>query len=382
MDLFSLISAPNPAKVKTGTRPRAAHEVSLLTATANLVIDMEDMTGASGSSGTPSTVEKSPLDFSNEDLPPLITETIRTEEQSTLGGKSLAAMGRGTGTNVSAPATQEVPVHAKGVSDLDPLLYAKPRPAPEQDIAQSSRKVVVAEDPDSEKSTSFTFMVGSLGKSLLEAEADMKDTPKAKNVELGKELEILRVQFYDLQVSNHQLSQQVSTIQAQVTGEERIKVAFEEFNKYEDDRVSSRCAEMDARLDAMSIDFEEELYPHMPTAIAGRRWVIGHGFWLAIMKCAESIELRQVFADVVSTGISKGMSEGFKHGVEHERAMVDLAAIEAYDPEADTKYVTALHALKDLKYPLVDQLEKLKDAPIDVIMASLFLESDSGEDAP
>nr|GEZ14836.1 hypothetical protein [Tanacetum cinerariifolium] len=51
-------------------------------------------------------------------------------------------------------------------------------------------------------------------------------------------------------------------------------------------------------------------------------------------------------------------------------------------PEADTKYVAALHALKDLKYPLVDQLEKLKDAPIDVIMTSLFLESDSGEDTP
>nr|GEX60678.1 hypothetical protein [Tanacetum cinerariifolium] len=31
---------------------------------------------------------------------------------------------------------------------------------------------------------------------------------------------------------------------------------------------------------------------------------------------------------------------------------------------------------------IVDQLEKLKDAPIDVIMASLFLESDSGEDTP
>nr|GFC98294.1 hypothetical protein [Tanacetum cinerariifolium] len=34
--------------------------------------------------------------------------------------------------------------------------------------------------------------------------------------------------------------------------------------------------------------------------------------------------------------------------------------------EADTKYVAALHVLKDLKYPLVDQLEKLKDAPIDL----------------
>nr|GFC78847.1 hypothetical protein [Tanacetum cinerariifolium] len=45
-----------------------------------------------------------------------------------------------------------------------------------------------------------------------------------------------------------------------------------------------RCAELDARLDALSIDFDEELYPHMLTAIAGRRWVIGHGLRLAMMK--------------------------------------------------------------------------------------------------
>nr|GEX03762.1 hypothetical protein [Tanacetum cinerariifolium] len=34
--------------------------------------------------------------------------------------------------------------------------------------------------------------------------------------------------------------------------------------------VEQRCAKMDARMDAMSIDFDEELYPHMLTAIAGR----------------------------------------------------------------------------------------------------------------
>ncbi|GJX17310.1 hypothetical protein Tco_0218142 [Tanacetum coccineum] len=80
MDLFNLISAPNPAKVKTGTRPRAAHEVPLLTAMANHVIDM-DTTGGSGSLGTPSNVEKSPLDFTDEDLPPPNTEGVGTEEQ-------------------------------------------------------------------------------------------------------------------------------------------------------------------------------------------------------------------------------------------------------------------------------------------------------------
>nr|GEY39626.1 hypothetical protein [Tanacetum cinerariifolium] len=161
---------------------------------------------------------------------------------------------------------------------------------------------------------------------LLEAEVGIKDTAEAKNVKLVMEWKA------------------------------SAPTAFEEFKKYEDDRVSSQCAKIDARLDALSIDFDEELYPHILTAIMGHRWVIRHGLRLAIMK--------------------------LKHGLEHMRAMVDLAAIEACNPEADTKYVAALHALKDLKYPIVDQLEKFKDAPIDVIMSSLFLESDSGEDAP
>ncbi|GKF31326.1 hypothetical protein Tco_0101124 [Tanacetum coccineum] len=106
---------------------------------------------------------------------------------------------------------------------------------------------------------------------LLEAEVDMKKVAEAKNADLAKELESLCAQFSDLQVNNNQLSQQVSNLQAQVTGEERIKATFEEFKKYEDDKVKQRCAEMDARLDALSIDFNGELYPHMLTAIAGLR---------------------------------------------------------------------------------------------------------------
>nr|GFB68925.1 hypothetical protein [Tanacetum cinerariifolium] len=69
--------------------------------------------------------------------------------QSTLGGKLLASMVIGTGTTVSAPATQEILVYTEGVSDLDLLSFSK--------------KAVVTKDPDSEKSTSFTFMVGSPG---------------------------------------------------------------------------------------------------------------------------------------------------------------------------------------------------------------------------
>ncbi|GKE89077.1 hypothetical protein Tco_1566552, partial [Tanacetum coccineum] len=148
-------------------------------------------------------------------------------------------------------------------------------------------------------------------------------------------------------------AEQVSTLQAQIIGEERIKAAFKDFKRLEDEKVEQRCTKMDARLDALSINFDEELYPHMLTAISGRRWVIGHGLRLAVMKCTESTELRQAFADVVSTGIVKGRGEIHR----------------------------SLYCLKDMKYPLVDQLEQLKDAPIDLLITSLHLESDTGEDA-
>ncbi|GKF29438.1 hypothetical protein Tco_0095780, partial [Tanacetum coccineum] len=82
IDLFNLISAPNPVKVKTGTRPRAAHEVSLLTATATRVIDMEEVTEALESSGIPSPVKKSPLDFADEDPLPVISEGVGTGSQA------------------------------------------------------------------------------------------------------------------------------------------------------------------------------------------------------------------------------------------------------------------------------------------------------------
>nr|GEU35517.1 hypothetical protein [Tanacetum cinerariifolium] len=103
----------------------------------------------------------------------------------------------------------------------------------------------------------------------LETEAEMKKAAEDKSVGLIKELEDLRARFSDLQVSNEHLSQQVATLQEQVSGEEKLKASFEEFKRYEDERVEQGCAELDARLDALSIDFDEELYPHMLTAIAG-----------------------------------------------------------------------------------------------------------------
>ncbi|GJZ77738.1 hypothetical protein Tco_0642410, partial [Tanacetum coccineum] len=414
MDLFNLISAPNPTKVKTETRPRAAHEVPLLTVTENCMIDMEDPVATATSSETPSLMDKSPLDFLSEDPPPMITNKGETEDQDptvvpqevpsaentkvvpkvnlekeiatmrppinkkrrkrdqstmeanappkvlrkdhasvyptqdTRGGKSLAAMGIFQENGHRDPYRRchyyggKHPVLRGEQGDRtlpSPLLGH--RAVREKEIKRlgeevESLKVVEMEVHGLRNQTKNL-------KTLLEAEVDMKKATEAKYGELAKELESLR---------------------AKVIGEERIKATFEEFKKYEDNKVEQRCAEMDARLDKLSVDIDEELYPHMLKTIAGRCWVIGHILRLAVMKCAKSSEIRQAFANIVSAGLAKGVSEGLKYDIEHGKASRDLADVEAYDPEANNKLVKALQDLKDLKYPMVDQLEKLKDAPI------------------
>nr|GFB88516.1 hypothetical protein [Tanacetum cinerariifolium] len=246
---------------------------------------------------------------------------------------------------------------------------------------QAAAKVCCSSGSPRTKNPGSESEIKSL-EALLETEADMKRAAEEKSAGLSQELERMRAQFSELQVSNERLSQQVDVLQQQVSGEKTLKAAFEDYKRQQDQMVEQRCAEMDAHLDAMSIDFDEELYPHILTAIAGRMWVIGHGLRLATMTCAESLEMRQAFADVVSAGIAKGMSEGLKHGVEHGHARWTIESLEAYDPEAEAKFVVALQSLKDLKLPLLDQLEGLKDAHMDVIMASLYLEDDTGDNAP
>ena len=78
MDMFNLIRAPNASKVKTGTRARTAHEVPLLTATANRVINMAETPATTESTGTPSAIQSSPLDFDDEN----VQETVEEEEQA------------------------------------------------------------------------------------------------------------------------------------------------------------------------------------------------------------------------------------------------------------------------------------------------------------
>ncbi|GJU85412.1 hypothetical protein Tco_1292958 [Tanacetum coccineum] len=151
--------------------------------------------------------------------------------QSTLGGKSLALMGLEEGSTFFTPATQETPADAKSVERIQSAVYYQTATAtPESRRCQSSRNTAT-EIP----------------------------TEKVATKEKSSE-PCLRPRYL--------------TFKHKSRARKEIKAAFEEFKKYEDDKVEQRCAEMDASLDKLSVDFDEELYPHKLTVIEGHRWGI------------------------------------------------------------------------------------------------------------
>ncbi|GJR66811.1 hypothetical protein Tco_0012876 [Tanacetum coccineum] len=158
--------APNPTKVKTGTRQRAAHEVPLMTATASRVIKMVDVAELSTSSGTPSTVERGRRQRdAGEEGPKAPAKVLRKDhdiaraEHSAREGKSLAGMSVDTGLALYAQKTQEPPIATQTINDPNPLSYAKP--LSQQDVTQSSKEKGITGDQDSERSTPSPPITGS-----------------------------------------------------------------------------------------------------------------------------------------------------------------------------------------------------------------------------
>ncbi|GKF56547.1 hypothetical protein Tco_0166887 [Tanacetum coccineum] len=79
----------------------------------NRVIDLKDPTVASGSSGTPSTVERSPLDFDHEDPTPSLAEGAGAEAQVQEGlAHEIPPVETATTTEVVQEAVHEEDVDA------------------------------------------------------------------------------------------------------------------------------------------------------------------------------------------------------------------------------------------------------------------------------
>ncbi|GJY57712.1 hypothetical protein Tco_0457604 [Tanacetum coccineum] len=126
-------------------------------------------------------------------------------------------------------------------------------------------------------------------------------------------------------------------------------------------------------------DMDTDLYPHMLTTIAGRRWVVGHGFRLAIYKCASFVECQAALGKVISMAINKGIQQGLEVGIEHGKAGRSLAQVEAYDHRTEGKYVFVVSEFENVSFSLLEELEGLKDSLLALIMSALTLKDGHGD---
>ncbi|GJU69431.1 hypothetical protein Tco_1255690 [Tanacetum coccineum] len=230
MDLFGLIKNPNP-KVKVGTRPHAAHEVPLLQAIAGRVVNME---------------ETNPHYHFDRDSTQPKWRRHRMDLRTMMYKRKFCE-----GTSTDNPELQ--PFHNK--SSLPPERAKQPTPEP--DVAQAggshySTRVLLRDAPPAFR---------GLPEPIQHQNKRLDRAAEAKNRNAHKGTRDPPPSISKLQVDSKQLTQQVATLQVQVTRSPMDDRA----------RLAIGCNEV--------------------------RRVNG---------------VKQAFADVVTAGIAKGLSDGLR----------------------------------------------------------------------
>ncbi|GJZ43548.1 hypothetical protein Tco_0590803 [Tanacetum coccineum] len=171
--------------------------------------------------------------------------------------------------------------------------------------------------------------------------------------------------------TRYQAGSDCERLRKEAVGEAKLREEFKSFQDAEARRFEQRSAELDARIADVMCDMDNDLYPHMFTAIARQRWILNHGVRLAVMKCAQSTECRFALGKVISLAINKGIQEGLEAGIEHRKSGRTLAQVEAYDPGVKDEFISDVTDFENVSFALLDELESLKDSPLASIMSAL-----------
>ncbi|GJV31108.1 hypothetical protein Tco_1391508 [Tanacetum coccineum] len=199
--------------------------------------------------------------------------------------------------------------------------------------------------------------------------------------EMGLSCDELSIKASTLKAERDRLIGQVSALETtcsglcdQVSGYELFK---EQIGAVQDEHVkvlSDKVAVLDFELTGIALHLDEKFYPHFLTIIAGRRWIIGRGLRLVVMKCLQSLEYLAALGGAIGCAIDKGIQDGLATGIDHGKDGRDLINISFYDPFIEANYISAVNNLYTVDFPLLAQLATQKDANIADIMDLLHLE--------
>nr|GFA51838.1 hypothetical protein [Tanacetum cinerariifolium] len=249
--------------------------------------------------------------------------------QPSTAGKSLSALRRlsrqneqaDIGSGYAAPATEDV-------------ISSSVTPTPVRVLEDASHDNVRTRPP------SGHFVILSSGSANTDILASPQVVPPVTSAPTGVNAPVAesvdRLEKSEAEAAEViELHKRVSDLEATVAIKVGELASFHTKNDVAERRFMKHVVELDARIDDVRRDMDNDLYSHMLTVIAGRRWVVGHGFCLAIYKCACSVECRFALDKVILMAINKGIKQGLKAGIVHRKADRSLAQVKAYDPEDD-----------------------------------------------
>nr|GEW75699.1 hypothetical protein [Tanacetum cinerariifolium] len=166
-----------------------------------------------------------------------------------------------------------------------------------------------------------------------------------QNVGLLEKVSTLELVHEELDGKVSQLIADCDGLRSRVAGEDKMREEFVSQQDAAERRFAEQAAELDAR----------------------------------IADCARFVECCFALGKVISMAINKGIQQGLEAGIAHGKEGRSLTQIEAYDPEVEEKYVVAVFAFENVSFPLLDELEGLKDSPLAFIMSALTLKDDHGD---
>ncbi|GJR45146.1 hypothetical protein Tco_1313249 [Tanacetum coccineum] len=120
--------------------------------------------------------------------------------------------------------------------------------------------------------------------------------------------------------------------------------------------LSDKVVGLDAVTMEMALHLDEEFYPRYLTTIAGRRWILGHGLKLAVMKCLQSSKYLAVLGGAIGRAIDKGMQDGLAVGIDHGKARRSLTKVAAYNPSHKDGSMADIMGLLRLEGPTAEIL--------------------------
>ncbi|GJU90679.1 hypothetical protein Tco_1303102 [Tanacetum coccineum] len=213
---------------------------------------------------------------------------------------------------------------------------------------------------------SLKLKVTSLESTIAEKDRELSDLG-ASSSSLKSQNQSLVNQVHELETSSTELREKLEMYEGSLK-------RLEEFQDNLMRPLETRLAEIDADFTRCCMRFQESFHPHLLNVVAGRRWLLTHGMQLLMAKCLNSTEYMEALGHAFGRAIEKGMQEGLAAGIEHGQAGRCLTDLEAYIPSAEVDFNSAVRDLRDLNFPLLQELSNKKDASTWDIMDLLRLD--------